>query len=37
MHFYECFGVKMWNAFVHCCERRKSVLDLKVKMHYNLS
>ena len=37
MHFYQCFGVKMWNAFVHCCERRKSVLDLKVKMHYNLS
>lgn len=35
--FYEVFGVKMWAAFENCCLLNKNVLDLKVKMHYNLS
>jgi hypothetical protein len=35
--FLECFGTSMWGHFQNCCLKNESVIDLVVKMHYNLS
>lgn len=35
--FFANFGTNMWQAFQHCCVQNNSVLDLTLKMHYNLS
>lgn len=35
--FHEGFGFGAWAAFKNCCVQHGNVLDLKVKMYYNLS
>ena len=35
--FYETFGCKLWDAFVHVCMNNKNALDLKIELYYNLS
>ena len=35
--FFSNFGTNMWQAFQHCCVQNNSVLDLTLKMRYNLS